>query len=116
MKYTLTLHGNHRIERQNQRYRAPKRLLLENPTATNPHTTSPSSRTKPRTPHAHVLLPLGGIEIDRDELLDVTTMYGVEATMIDLLDYLDIEGGTRAEGLPAWEEFSSFADEYEAEV
>lgn len=62
------------------------------------------------------LLLRSEVEIDRDELLDVATTYGVETAVIDLLDYLDTEGETRAEGLPTWEGFRSLADEYEVTV
>jgi DNA-binding MarR family transcriptional regulator len=65
---------------------------------------------------SYCLLLLSEVEINRDELLDVATTYGVEAAIIDLLDYLDTKGETRAEGLPTWEEFRSLADEYEVAV
>jgi hypothetical protein len=65
---------------------------------------------------SYCLLLLSEVEINRDELLDVATTYGVEAAIIDLLDYLDTKGETRAEGLPTWEEFRGLADEYEVTV
>jgi len=65
---------------------------------------------------SYCLLLLSEVDIDRDELLDVATTYGVEAAVADLLEYLDTEGETRAEGLPTWEEFSELAEEYEVAV
>jgi predicted transcriptional regulator len=61
---------------------------------------------------SYCLLLLSEVGIDRDELLDVATTYGVEEAVDHLFKYLDTEGETRAEGLPTWEEFRSLADEY----
>jgi hypothetical protein len=65
---------------------------------------------------SYCLLLLSEVDINRDELLDVATTYGVEAAVTGPLDYLDTEGETRTEGLPTWEKFCDLADEYEVTV
>jgi len=65
---------------------------------------------------SYCLLLLSEVEMDREELLDVAAMYGVEAAVTDLLEYLDTEGETRTERLPTWGEFRELADEYEVAV
>jgi len=61
---------------------------------------------------SYCLLLLSEVDIDRDELLDVATTYGVEDDVQALLEYLDTDGETGTETLPTWDEFRDLADEY----
>ena len=61
---------------------------------------------------SYCLLLIGGVDIDRNELLDVATTYGVVDDVQALLEYLDTDGETRTETLPTWNEFRDLADEY----
>ncbi|QUO47673.1 helix-turn-helix domain-containing protein [Halorubrum ruber] len=61
---------------------------------------------------SYCLLLLGEVDVDRDDLLDIATTYGVEDDVRALLEYLDTDGETRTEKLPTWDEFRDLADEY----
>lgn len=65
---------------------------------------------------SYCLLLLGEADVDRDELLDIATAYGVVDDVRALVEYLDTDGETRTETLPTWDEFRDLADEYEVAV
>jgi DNA-binding MarR family transcriptional regulator len=65
---------------------------------------------------SYCLLLLSKVDVDRNQLLDAATTYGVVDDVEPLLEYLDTDGETRTEPLPTWDEFRTLADEYEVAV
>ncbi|GAA0642990.1 MULTISPECIES: winged helix-turn-helix domain-containing protein [Halobacteriales] len=61
---------------------------------------------------SYCLLLLSHVDVDRDELRDQATKYGVDDLVEDLLTYLDTSGEERASRLPEWEEFQELAADY----
>jgi predicted transcriptional regulator len=62
---------------------------------------------------SYCLLLLSHVDIDRDELRDQATKYGVDDVVDDLCKYLDTSGDQRTSRLPEWEDFQELAEEYE---
>ncbi|MBX0298095.1 winged helix-turn-helix domain-containing protein [Haloarcula nitratireducens] len=65
---------------------------------------------------SYCLLLLSHVTVDRDELREQATDYGVSGLVEDLLTYLDTTGKQRTSQLPTWEEFQELAAEYEVTV
>jgi len=66
--------------------------------------------------HSYCLLLLSTVDIDRAELHETATKYGVDEQITTLLTYLDTEGEKRRGRLPRWTEFRELAEEYEVPV
>jgi DNA-binding MarR family transcriptional regulator len=61
---------------------------------------------------SYCLLLLSHVDIDRDELRNQATKYGVDDFVEDLLTYLDTSGEQRTARLPEWEDFQELATDY----
>jgi len=61
---------------------------------------------------SYCLLLLSHVEVDRDELREQATKYGVDDLVEDLLTYLDTSGEQRTSRFPEWEEFQELAADY----
>lgn len=62
---------------------------------------------------SYCLLLLSHVDVDRDELRDRATKYGLENEIDTLLCYLDTRGDVDDAHLPEWSEFQKLAADYE---